>query len=52
MNMDSPVVSRGVSRNMTSGMNKWVRAVAPPLGFPWYASVVEEFGSGLTGKVL
>jgi hypothetical protein len=33
MIMDSPVCGVMLSRNMTRGMNKWVRAVMPPLGF-------------------
>jgi ubiquinone/menaquinone biosynthesis C-methylase UbiE len=52
MRMDSPIVSRDV----VAEYDKWHKEMGAgngdPLRFPWYASVVEEFGSGLTGEVL
>ncbi len=52
MNMDSPVVIRDV----VAEYDKWHEQTGggsdDPLRFPWDASLVEEFGSGLTGEVL
>jgi len=45
-----------VSRDVVAEYDKWHKEIGAgsgdPLRFPWYASVVEEFGSGLTGEVL
>ena len=52
MRMDSPIASRDV----VAEYHKWHKEMGAgsgdPLRLPWYASVVEEFGSCLTGEVL
>jgi len=52
MNIDSPVVSRDVVAKYDEWHEQMGAGSGDPRRFPWYASVVEEFGSGLTGEVL
>jgi len=52
MNMDSPVVSRDVVAEYDEWHEQMGAGSGDPHRFPWYASVVEEFGSCLTGEVL
>ena len=52
MRMDSPIVSRDVVEEYDKWHKEMGAGSGDPLRFPWYASVVEEFGSGLTGEVL
>jgi hypothetical protein len=52
MNMDSPVVSRDVVAEYDEWHEQMGEDSGDPLRFPWYASVVEEFGTGLTGEAL
>jgi ubiquinone/menaquinone biosynthesis C-methylase UbiE len=51
MNMDSPVVSCDVVAEYDEWHEQMGAGSGAPLRFPRYASVVEEFGSGLTGEV-
>jgi len=46
MNMDSPVVSRDVVAEYDEWHEQMGTDNGDPLRFPWYASVVEELGSG------
>jgi ubiquinone/menaquinone biosynthesis C-methylase UbiE len=52
MRMDPPVVSREVAAEHDKWHKEMSAGSGDPLRFPWHASVVEEFGSGLTGEVL
>ena len=52
MNMDSLAVSRDVVAEYDEWHEQMGAGSGDPLRFPWCASVVEEFGSGLTGEVL
>ena len=52
MRMDPPVVSREVAAEYDNWHKEMSASSGDPLRFPWYASVVEEFGSGLIGEVL
>ena len=52
MNMDSPIVNPNVVAEYDAWHEQMGAGSSEPLRFPWYASVVEEFGSSLTGEIL
>jgi len=52
MNMDSRIVNRDVVGEYDAWHEQMYASSSDPLRFPWYASVVEEFGSDFTGEVL